>query len=332
MAQLDFALTGGNVMLSDGRLEPLNVGVRNGRIASITDQALDADETLDVGGLTVVPGSDRRALPRLLGLRLGDLPGSDPGGGEGRHHDRRRHAAGQPRDPHRAAPAGEARARAVGMPRRLRAVRRLPGRGPRRGGRACRGRHRRAQALHGRSRAAGDVPRGRHRTDPRCDAAGARGRPRSSSSTARTQRSSTSRRRASRRKGEADADAWDEARPWYSEVEAVQRVALVAEVTGCRTVIAHVTSHQVVETVRDVRSRGADVWVETCPHYLCLTTEDMAKRRPPQVESAEPQPESVDAPLASCCATAMSTRSAPTTRRCRSTPGADVLDAAPGCR
>jgi dihydroorotase-like cyclic amidohydrolase len=76
--------------------------------------------------------------------------------------------------------------------------------------------------------------------------------------------------------GRSGAAAWDEARPWYSEVEAVQRVALVAEVTGCRTVIAHVTSHQSVEAVRDARRRGADVWIETCPHYLCLTTEDMA--------------------------------------------------------
>ena len=39
MTQHDLAITGGDVMLSDGRLEPLNVGVRDGRIASITDQA-----------------------------------------------------------------------------------------------------------------------------------------------------------------------------------------------------------------------------------------------------------------------------------------------------
>jgi dihydroorotase-like cyclic amidohydrolase len=28
--------------------------------------------------------------------------------------------------------------------------------------------------------------------------------------------------------------------------------------------------------VREARGRGADVWVETCPHYLCLTLEEMA--------------------------------------------------------
>ena len=76
--------------------------------------------------------------------------------------------------------------------------------------------------------------------------------------------------------GRSDVAAWDEARPWFSELEAVQRVSLLAEVTGCRTVIAHVTAPRSVEAVKEARSRGADVWVETCPHYLCLTLEDMA--------------------------------------------------------
>ena len=129
--------------------------------------------------------------------------------------------------------------------------------------------------------------------------------------------------------GRSGAEAWDEARPWYSEVEAVQRVALAAEVTGCRTVIAHVTSHQAVEAVRDVRSRGADVWVETCPHYLCLTTDDMAKDgrlkwNPP---SRDPSRWSGSG---SCCARAMSTRSAPTTRRCRSSPAPTCGRSSPG--
>ena len=76
--------------------------------------------------------------------------------------------------------------------------------------------------------------------------------------------------------GRTDVAAWDEARPWYSEVEAVERVALVTEVAGCRTVIAHVSSPQSVEAVRRARARGVDIYAETCPHYLCLTTEEMA--------------------------------------------------------
>jgi dihydroorotase-like cyclic amidohydrolase len=94
--------------------------------------------------------------------------------------------------------------------------------------------------------------------------------------------------------GRSGAEAWDEARPWYSEVEAVQRVALLAEVTGCRTVIAHVTAHQSVEAVRDARRRGADVWIETCPHYLCLTTEDMARDGRLKWNPPSRSPESVE--------------------------------------
>jgi allantoinase len=76
--------------------------------------------------------------------------------------------------------------------------------------------------------------------------------------------------------GRTDPGAWDEARPWFSELEAVQRVALMAEVSGCRVVIAHVTAPQSVEYVQHARGRDVDVWVETCPHYLCLTIDDMA--------------------------------------------------------
>jgi dihydroorotase-like cyclic amidohydrolase len=78
-----------------------------------------------------------------------------------------------------------------------------------------------------------------------------------------------------RAEGRVDVAAWDAARPWFSEVAAAQQVALLAQVTGARTVIAHVTSYQTVEAVRAARARGADVWVETCPHYLCMTLDEM---------------------------------------------------------
>ncbi len=73
--------------------------------------------------------------------------------------------------------------------------------------------------------------------------------------------------------GRTDMAAWDEARPWYSEVAAAQIVALVAEVTGARVVIAHASSPQTVEAIAAARRRGADVWAETCHHYLATTKE-----------------------------------------------------------
>lgn len=76
--------------------------------------------------------------------------------------------------------------------------------------------------------------------------------------------------------GRQDLEVWDEARSWFSELEASQRVAVFAEVTGCRTVIAHATSPRVVRAIVEARRHGADVWVETTPHNLLVSKEDMA--------------------------------------------------------
>ncbi len=79
-----------------------------------------------------------------------------------------------------------------------------------------------------------------------------------------------------RGEGRMDVGAWDAARPWFAEMAAAQQIALLSEVTGARTVVAHVTSPQAVDAVRAARERGADVWVETCPHYLCMSLDEMA--------------------------------------------------------
>jgi len=79
--------------------------------------------------------------------------------------------------------------------------------------------------------------------------------------------------------GRTDLAAWDEGRPWFCEVEAVQSIALLAAVTGCRTVIAHATTPLTVECVRDMRRRAPNLWVETCPQYLCISKDEMADPR-----------------------------------------------------
>jgi allantoinase len=77
--------------------------------------------------------------------------------------------------------------------------------------------------------------------------------------------------------GRNDPRAWDEARPWFAELEATERTCLLAEATGCRTIIAHVPSPRAARVIADARLRGADVWTETCTHQLCLTQDDMAQ-------------------------------------------------------
>jgi len=61
----------------------------------------------------------------------------------------------------------------------------------------------------------------------------------------------------------------------------------LAELTGCRLHIAHVSTIGSVNLVRDAKKRGVKVTAETCPHYFTLTDEavrgynPMAKMNPP---------------------------------------------------
>jgi dihydroorotase-like cyclic amidohydrolase len=79
------------------------------------------------------------------------------------------------------------------------------------------------------------------------------------------------------RAGRMDPGAWDEARPWFSELEAVQSVGLMSALTGCSTVIAHVPSPQVITAISGLRREGTPIWAESCTHQLCLAKEDMER-------------------------------------------------------
>ncbi len=63
------------------------------------------------------------------------------------------------------------------------------------------------------------------------------------------------------------------------EREATHRAAMLAEVTGARLVVVHVSSANALDEVLRARARGADVTAETCPQYLFLTAADLD--RPP---------------------------------------------------
>ena len=52
----DLALNNGRVALPQGVTADVNIGVRDGRIVTLSNEALDADHVLDVAGLTVLPG------------------------------------------------------------------------------------------------------------------------------------------------------------------------------------------------------------------------------------------------------------------------------------
>ena len=82
-------------------------------------------------------------------------------------------------------------------------------------------------------------------------------------------------------------------RPVIAEVEAISRATLLAGETGARLHIVHVSSGRGVAVAAEARARGVDVTIETCPHYLCFTTEDVerigvaAKCAPPIRDASE---------------------------------------------
>lgn len=75
--------------------------------------------------------------------------------------------------------------------------------------------------------------------------------------------------------GRRDGGVWDEVRPVLAEVDAIRRTVGLAKHTGARTVIVHVSVAEGAGIVQDARKEGFPIWVETCPHYLLITKEDM---------------------------------------------------------
>lgn len=60
-----------------------------------------------------------------------------------------------------------------------------------------------------------------------------------------------------------------------SEWAEVKRDIEIAETTGCRLHVCHISTKESVELIRDAKSRGVKVSCETAPHYLALCDEDL---------------------------------------------------------
>jgi dihydroorotase len=77
--------------------------------------------------------------------------------------------------------------------------------------------------------------------------------------------------------GRTEALAHVASRPAVVAVEAVSRAALLAEWTGARIHVLHISSAEELRPLREAKARGVDVTGETCPHYLMLSTDDYAR-------------------------------------------------------
>jgi allantoinase len=93
--------------------------------------------------------------------------------------------------------------------------------------------------------------------------------------------------------GRCDIAAFLESRPVIAEVEAITRAGLLARETGCKLHIVHISSGKGIAAALEARTLGADISIETCPHYLLFTEDDflrigaLAKCAPPLREPAE---------------------------------------------
>jgi allantoinase len=77
--------------------------------------------------------------------------------------------------------------------------------------------------------------------------------------------------------GGDDIRAYLASRPIIAEVEAIQRAALLARETGAWLHIVHISSGRGVAAALEARARGANLTIETCPHYLFFTDDDMER-------------------------------------------------------
>ena len=276
MASHDLALTNGTAVLPGGLGARVNIGVRDGRISTITDGPVDADEVVNVEGLSILPGlidehfhtwwgydwdthenSSRAAakggittlvempLDRPLTLSAAALEAKLAKVGRDYYVDYAAFGGYLEEDPDEMAAMAAAGVVAFKL---FTGATAPPGVFPGVDSAQMLDAFRRAHAL--------GLPVVVHAENAAIVA----------SETARLQA-----------EGRNDPRAWDEARPWFAELEATERTCLLAEATGCRTIIAHVPSPRAVHAISAARARGADVWTETCTHQLCLTQDDMAE-------------------------------------------------------
>ena len=64
-------------------------------------------------------------------------------------------------------------------------------------------------------------------------------------------------------------------RPITAELDAIARAVELAGETGAKLHIVHVSTGSGVAKATEARARGVDVSVETCPHYLFFTEDDL---------------------------------------------------------
>ena len=82
-----------------------------------------------------------------------------------------------------------------------------------------------------------------------------------------------------RANGDTSIRAFLDAHAPITELLSTQTVLELAKETGAPVHICHASLPEVVEAVRSAREWGACITVETCPHYLLFTEEDLERQK-----------------------------------------------------
>lgn len=79
-------------------------------------------------------------------------------------------------------------------------------------------------------------------------------------------------------KGLVSPDDYQESRPIIAEAEAVDRALAYAKLTGCALHFVHISSEAAIIKIEAAKLEGMDVTVETCPHYLLFSHQDLVEK------------------------------------------------------
>ncbi|MCR4398612.1 MAG: amidohydrolase family protein [Firmicutes bacterium] len=268
----DLVIRGGAVALPDGAVRPLDIGVKDGKVECLSSGGLTGRETLNVSGLTVLPGAVDQHMHTFWGYDFESFENATKAaamGGVTTVLDMPLDAPATLSAERFSAKVEMARKWAyvdfalyAGIDPLAPEVERLAGLG----------------AVGFKLFMDGAAPPGMY---PGLDTGQLLGAMRSIALTgvpaaihAENSFIVDAESRRLQSAGRMDGKAWSEARPEVAEEEAVARALILARETRCPTSICHLSTPGSVAMVREARADGCSVYAETCPHYLLLTWED----------------------------------------------------------
>jgi allantoinase len=85
----------------------------------------------------------------------------------------------------------------------------------------------------------------------------------------------SARARQIRAEGKQGLLSYFASRPLYAELEAASRAVLLAGEAGAKLGLCHTSQPEVVRIAHQARQSGDDITLETCPHYLLLTANEI---------------------------------------------------------